>query len=211
MITGRFTFANRWSWPGRRLPELGAQVVALLFLRGGLVVHRVVHHDDPPLHLHRVRHVQRAAEHGGDGLGDHGLAVARVAEDEERLGGVHRGPERVEQVLVHDHAGEATPDLVPPQVHVLDGLPLHPLPVLVERHRRRAHVLAGVQRLAGPVAAGAGEVEDVAGAGVAVRAADLDHPPLLEVEQELVHQSGKGSFSDSAIAWPVRSPGRRAS
>ena len=104
-----------------------------------------------------------------------------------------------------DHPAEAFAHHVAGHVDVADGLLLDPGAVLDQGHRCGADVLAGRQRLAGAVASGPGEVEEVGSPVGAAGAEDLDQPPLLEVSSRSSTKE-KGSRT-AAVSWrPVRTP-----
>ena len=89
------------------------------------------------------------------------------------------------------HVPEALPHNFTGHVHVPDRLLLNPGAVLNQRHRRGADVLAGAQRLAGPVPTGTGEIEEIRPAVRPAGAENLDQATLLERDQSVVHE-GKG-------------------
>ena len=66
------------------------------------MVHRIEDGNGLAVHVDCVRHVHLGAERAADAFRDDGLAVAGRAVEEQRLAGVHRGPEQVLHRVVHD-------------------------------------------------------------------------------------------------------------
>ena len=110
-----------------------------------LVVDRVVHRDQVAVDLDRVRHVHVAADGSSEALRDHRLAVARRAVEEQRLAGVDRGPELLEDVVADDEVREAAAQAFAIDVAARGHQRSHLGDVGGQRNRRRPDVLAGVQ------------------------------------------------------------------
>ena len=86
---------------------LGDQAGRTAVIVERLVVDRVVHRDDVPVHLDRVRHEHVAADRAPEALGDDALAVPRRAVEKDRLVGVDRRPELLEHAVADDEVREA--------------------------------------------------------------------------------------------------------
>jgi hypothetical protein len=156
------------------------------------VVQGVVDLDDLPVHLQAVGDVGLAAEHGGDGLGQRGLAVARRPVEEERARRVHRRAQLLHDVHVHHQVRQRDLQVLLGDDRVLGGLAGDERVVLLDGHRRGADVGGALERVAGVLAALLGEDEVHGGAAVALAAAQVDELLGREEVDDLVHHAGPG-------------------
>ena len=161
--------------------------------RHGPVVELVKDLDDHAPHLDGKGHKHLAAQHHlAQALGHDRLAVARRAVEKDRAPGIDRRPQHLQHLGVDHQVGEGVA-----QIGFVGGGGQHRLTadagaVVGQRHRRRTHVLAAVQHLAGAGDAFGRDGVLVGRAPKAASALDLAHLVALQELEHLVHDPGKG-------------------
>jgi hypothetical protein len=160
----------------------------ILFPLDLLVIDRVVEDHHAPVDQHGLREEHRARGQRADALGGCGLSVAWGSVQEDRPARVHRGPEGLDDARGKNQVRERTRQVFLANVDVPHALRRDGASEDFERHRRRAHVAAGIERCLRAGAALTRERERVTAAAVSERLQNLDEVPMLSGEDEVVDQ-----------------------
>src|SRR6185436_2143960 len=139
-----------------------------------LVADRIEHRDDVAFDVDRVRHVHVAADRAPQSFSQYGLPVSRRSVEEDRLVGVCRGTELLQDVVGYDQVVEAS--LQPLTIDIATRRSEHPhlRDVAGQRHRRDARVGIDFEVLKGACPAKVGQRVPVTRARRAGGAAHLE-------------------------------------
>jgi hypothetical protein len=140
------------------------------------VRNRVEHRDRAAVDVDRVRDEHLAADRAAHPFGNHRLAVAGSTVEEDRLAGVHRRPELLENRVGDDQVRKSLAQPLAVEIAARRRQRAHVDDVVRERHRRRPDVAAHFEILQRTIAPQVSQRVAVCRRAAAGRAADFDEP-----------------------------------